>query len=66
MKGVFMHSLYPIKNSIAQTVNLIIQQTLIDVDLEIIACEIRLLHLLVDQLGTNVNIIIEENKKPEA
>jgi hypothetical protein len=62
-EGVFMPSLYTIKTSIAKTVNLIIAQTWIDVDPEILACEIRALHLLVDQLGVDVNNIIKQMKE---
>ena len=58
-----MPGLYTIKTSIAKTVNLIIAQTWIDVDPKILACEIRALHLLVDQLGVDVNTIIKQMKE---
>jgi hypothetical protein len=58
-----MPSIYYLKSSIFKTVNLIIQQTCIGVDPEILACEIRALHLSVDQLGVDVNTVVEQIKK---
>lgn len=60
-----MPSTYYLKPSIFKTVNLIIEQTWIDVDPEILACEIRALHLLVDKLGVDANTVVEQMRKPK-
>jgi GTP-binding protein EngB required for normal cell division len=58
-----MHSLYTTKTSIAKKVNLVIEQAWSDVDPEIPNTGIKMLHLLVDQLGVDINTIINKRDK---
>jgi hypothetical protein len=62
-----MSNLYTLKKSIAQTVNIVIEQAWSDVDPEIPNTG-NIIHLLVDQLGVDINTIINkrENLKEKA
>jgi hypothetical protein len=62
-KGVFMPSLYTTKTSIAKIINLVIEQAWSDADPEIQNTGIKMLHLLVDQLGVDINTIINQREK---
>jgi len=58
-----MPSLYTTKTSIAKIINLVIEQAWSDADPEIQNTGIKMLHLLVDQLGVDINTIINQREK---